>query len=248
MNKPPSGSAAKSKKPYYLAEYLTFLDTFIKSRAPTGNLGLQSPEVSDEIYNSEEQSNSTQDLSDIDEESTASLRDISQSLRRPTHNPLDTDTSATSTPEPSSSNVAKSNIKRLRNKNTSTLSELNRTAINYFEERTKRTQNSVTSVMDPDEAFLKSVLPDMKNMNEYQKRNFKVAVLHLAGRILNQPVIAPVSSVPLQDITRQQSNLSNTQMLLPQYSIVSQITDSPANNSNQNTEENQNIQDFLYQL
>jgi hypothetical protein len=35
-NKLPSGSGAKTKRPYYLAEYLNFLEPFTKSRKQTG--------------------------------------------------------------------------------------------------------------------------------------------------------------------------------------------------------------------
>jgi len=34
--KPPSGSAAKFKKPYYLAEFLHFLEPFTKARKQSG--------------------------------------------------------------------------------------------------------------------------------------------------------------------------------------------------------------------
>lgn len=48
---PSSGSAAKSKKVYYLTEYLGFLEPFTKSRSQTGNLLTENSE--DESVNEE---------------------------------------------------------------------------------------------------------------------------------------------------------------------------------------------------
>lgn len=232
LNKNTSGSAAKSKKQYYLADYLCFLDTYIKSRQPTGNLQPLSPEIADE------HSNSTQDLSDVDES-----RDTNEFSRQAIS--ITTDTSAPSTPEPSTSASVQSGYKRQR-KRSATINEVNTAAIDYFEFR-KKQHNSASSATDPDEAFLKSVLPDMKNMTETQKRNFKVGVLHLAGQILNQPVVTPSSLAyndapsssslitPIQNKPAQRQEQNVYTLLLPQFSPVSQTTNSPAPNSNQDS-------------
>ncbi|XP_028164360.1 transcription factor Adf-1-like [Ostrinia furnacalis] len=262
INKPPpSGSAAKSKKPYYLSEYLHFLDTFIRSRTPTGNVQSQSVETDKERESevTEEQSNSIPDISDADEESFT--RDETLEANRI---PGLSDYSNPSTPE--TSVPIQSNFYRRKNKQATSLSEVNRSAIKYFDERKKR-QNSAPAVLDPDEAFLKSVLPDMKNMTEAQKRNFKVAVLRVAGEILNQPVVTPPSILPHYSVIQQStdclasnSNRSlpvisasssserleqdrtndwNESIFLPQYSVVSQATsvDSNVPESNQTIEE-----------
>lgn len=45
-------------------------------------------------------------------------------------------------------------------------------------------KRSEESDEDPDMMFLKSLLPDMKSMNDSQKRKFKIGILNLSDNIL----------------------------------------------------------------
>ena len=148
---------------------MNFLDTFIRTRTPTGNLQSSPAQTAENdeaptfFTDFEDQANSISNVSD----------DI-------------LDTAATSTPEPGTS-TSQSKYYRRKTKQTFTLNDVNKSAMNYFEE--KKRQSSAQIVQDPDEAFLTSVLPDMKNMTETQKKIFKIAVLCIAGEILSQPVV-----------------------------------------------------------
>lgn len=141
---------------------------------------------------------------------------------------MHTDTSAPSTPEPG--RRTSSDKKRLRNKKSS-LDDLNKAVIDYFENKKKRLELA-PAITDPDAAFLKSILPDMKKMSEANKRNFKVAVIQLAGQYLNEPVTitSPLSVPPVPEMISS-TPISRNQFLLPQYSPItpiSQTTYSPA--------------------
>lgn len=172
MNYPPSGSAAKPKSSYYLAEHLDFLDMFIKIRKPRGNV--KSPESPSGLDTSQCHFGS------------GHFGDTEESVQQ-------SDTSNTSTSEPDMSRLPykrKSGYQtKPRNQMNPMHSDMN-TAFQYFEQR-KNLRAQGKQSEDPDESFLKSILPDMKCMNEHQKRNFKVGILNLAGQILNQPVMVP---------------------------------------------------------
>jgi len=51
-NVPPSGSGVKPKTPYYLTEYLQFLQPFTKSRMQKGNVPLPENKESDNVSDS----------------------------------------------------------------------------------------------------------------------------------------------------------------------------------------------------
>ncbi|KAG8233810.1 hypothetical protein J437_LFUL008030 [Ladona fulva] len=62
------------------------------------------------------------------------------------------------------------------------LLEVNRSVLEYFE--FKKSLNTKTN--DPDLDFFKSILPDMREMSNDQKRRFKIGILNLAGQILSE--------------------------------------------------------------
>lgn len=80
-------------------------------------------------------------------------------------------------PPPTSSKAARAII----NKKTPSLSELNRSAIENFNEKNKNLVQKSGSVIDSDLAFLQNVLPDIKLMSNRQKRLFKIGILQLVA-------------------------------------------------------------------
>ncbi|XP_008188674.1 uncharacterized protein LOC103310953 [Acyrthosiphon pisum] len=168
--KPPSGSAAKIKKPYYLAEFLHFLEPFTKSRKQSGYMPALPPlnnecsEQNEIIGNFSESEEDNIDNNPIED------------------NPNDSNSSFTE-PKPQqwiSSTKSSSFQKKQRSVG---LEEVNKAALDFFAKKKK----SDLPVEDVDLCFFKSLLPDMKLMNPEQKRRFKFGVLSLIGNILDEP-------------------------------------------------------------
>lgn len=162
-----SGSAAKTKRPYYLAEYLHFLQPFTKSRKSKGNISFPPSEIS----SPEETQEVERDVSDQHE------HDPQDSFPQPSNTVVNVPVEDEGFATPISQKIKKFK------KATVSLSDLNKTAVEYFQSRQadkeKKTEN-------PDLNFLKSLLSDMNEMNSDQKRRFKIGILNLAGQILNE--------------------------------------------------------------
>lgn len=75
------------------------------------------------------------------------------------------------------------------------LDDVNRAAFDFFNSKKKKI---VPEEEDPDLFFLKSLLPDMKSMNDDQKRRYKMQMISVAGSILSEPKLSS---------NQQQSNL-----------------------------------------
>jgi len=75
------------------------------------------------------------------------------------------------------------------------LDDFNRIAFDFFNSKKKKI---VPEEEDPDLFFLKSLLPDMKSMNDDQKRRYKMQMISVAGSILSEPKLSS---------NQQQSNL-----------------------------------------
>lgn len=73
-----------------------------------------------------------------------------------------------------------------------TLKDVNKSAFDYFNQKNYQAKSNS---LDPDLAFLQSVLPDLKAMSSDQKRRFKIGVLNLAGQLLSEN---PAASTPQQ--------------------------------------------------
>lgn len=56
--------------------------------------------------------------------------------------------------------------------------------LDFFNSKKKKI---VPEEEDPDLFFLKSLLPDMKSMNDNQKRRFKMQMISVAESILSEP-------------------------------------------------------------
>lgn len=155
-----SGQPGKRVKEYYLASHLLFLDPFMKTR---GNKYNTADEVVDTPIVKEETEGSELDDDDYYETVIMSPDNSQDTCTYP----LAPSPSPSTSREPKSLKVA------------SPLSTTNEIGC-----RKRKSSSSITP-LDPDMAFLQSVLPDIKSMNEAQKRKFKIGILKLADDILS---------------------------------------------------------------
>lgn len=163
-NNKPSGSCSKRIKPYYLAEQLRFLDSFTKSRTPKG------------VYKVEESVLGSSTLN-TPECGTAIQIDGDAEHSRDTPTPSFTDKRTTNDQIDENFSIANKIIKK--NKYVS-LKDVNASAMSYFESRKLA---SSKEKQDPDLAFMYSLLPDIKDMTNEQKRRFKIGTLQLISEI-----------------------------------------------------------------
>nr|CAD7411071.1 unnamed protein product [Timema poppensis] len=182
----PSGSGARTKKPYYLAGHLQFLQPFTKSRKSQGNISTTQPV----IYSLKTEQ--TQEEHDVDNNFDKEPEDARTEDRQTKR-----DISPKVASKPSEDNSFRTQASKKQKKTPkcpTSIAEINRSASDYFE--SKNTSCAEMNSDDPDLAFVKSVLPDMKEMNNYQKRRFKIGILNLAGQILSEykPTVSPVLS------------------------------------------------------
>lgn len=98
-----------------------------------------------------------------------------------------------------------------KRKRVTTLSDVNEQAFKYFEKKEKRMEErnneQTREPVDPDMAYLQSLLPDMKAMDERKKRKFKMGVLELADKLLN-PVNFESSSSQSSYVLHQPCHLN----------------------------------------
>lgn len=157
---------------------MTFLLPYTKSRATKSNIVTSSPVANDENSNSE--------LGNTDE---VPYSEDEGELESEVISPNTPDSSALAS-EVTPSTFAKV-LKKSRmglNKSRRTLEDVNKSAFEYFESKKASNQNTSSNRQrdeDPDVLFLLSLLPDMKKMNDNQKRLYKIQMLTSAGNILN---------------------------------------------------------------
>lgn len=183
----PSGSAAKKKKPYYLAEYMTFLLPFTKSRTMKSNIQTASP-VADS-GNSDSELDNNDELSNSQYEEGLQNEAFSPITPRHSSYTPDSFAPASEVTRASTSNKVSKKSRMSLNKSGPTLDDVNKSAFQYFEN--KKASNQITSGKrqideDPDVLFLLSLLPDIKKMNDNQKRRYKIEMLTSAGNILDE--------------------------------------------------------------
>lgn len=196
-----SGQGAKRVKEYYLAPYLLFLDPFLKSRKSKGNID----EESDTLSN-EEEAGMSEHEANTDNAEVLSLDNNSTLSMASPRSPLPSPSTSTHTePIPQRNDFIR---KRKKAASAISINDVNNQAYQYFEKKqhmlesqnmTKKT-NTTMEPLDPDLAFLHSVLPDMKSMNSTQKRHFKMGILNLSEQILS----STTSAVPAPPTTISQ--------------------------------------------
>lgn len=147
------------RRPYYLADHLSFLHPFTKTRAMKLNdTSPESPEQDTELHPPIE----TKYLQDINSQSSHQ----------------------SSCEEDSASSLATAPRNKRKGKLVSYETMLaKRTSTNGS---TTASNSGDGQNPDPDYSFLLSVLPDMQEMNSEQKRRFKIGILNLAGQILKK--------------------------------------------------------------
>ncbi|KAL1490357.1 hypothetical protein ABEB36_013068 [Hypothenemus hampei] len=192
----PIDSATRKKKPYYLAEHMTFLLPFTKSRQLKRNIDvswLKKAETSEGHDSSSDQEND--DTGDF-LKCEADVGTISPIPSTSTHKSLkeNSEPSETSRTIPSSQYQEEPTptraVKKYRTTSNSTasLEDVNRCALEYFQNKNESLRKipSMRPILeDPDVSFLMSLLPDLKEMNDKQKRRFKIEILNAARNILD---------------------------------------------------------------
>lgn len=182
-------------KQYYLADHLHFLDTFLKSRQSKGN-------IVTEVEVTEEGGGGGGDEEE-EEEAGGGEEDDTQSSTQGANDPItanqDTPKPNTSLPPPTSEQKKDSGYRK-RTRPSTSLSDVNSSALKYFEIKQRlldqKSQSNSNPNPDPDLAFLHSILPDMKAMDSRQKRRFKMGVMQLTDDILKDTDVSPRNSLP----------------------------------------------------
>lgn len=238
----PSGSGAKKSKEYYLAGHLQFLDSFLRSRQSKGNIVIEEKSTQEEPKDSEDENHDGDMDENFDESESGQDTNNSFIDDIPT-------TPTTAMPPPPPERTRDSGSKKKRK----TLDDVNSSACKYFEAKQqvveRRQQSNATSQPDPDMAFLQSVLPDMKAMDNRQKIRFKTGILNLAEEILyGQPVQKAGSSKIAQSkgSSLNNSSIRATELESP-MAIVDYTTNGEQFNMQQQIEQEHdfNIQKYL---
>lgn len=170
-NKNPSGSSGKKKRPFYLEDVMRYLIPYTKSRYQSGTAE-----------------------PDEDEKNCSQMKEdrVEENVNIPHKNIEETQEGNEICPSDllACSFVSKETPERFsfkKRKIQSTESLNNKYILN-----TKRKESSDEE--DSDLLFLKSLLPDLKKLNDAQKRRFKQRIFVLYDEILNEDSVR----VPLQ--------------------------------------------------
>lgn len=167
------------------------MDSFLKSRQSKGNFKTEL-----EVRQEKEETSGDENLN----ETTFKDNDATQSFTQDDNHPTTDAMPQPSTPLAAPPPEAKQNSGyRKRTTSAANLSDVNTSAFKYFETKKKlleQKQCGSSTLPDPDMAFVRSILPEMKAMNERQMRKFKLGVMQLADDIINDTVVpSSISSV-----------------------------------------------------
>lgn len=204
-SKKPSGSSGRKKKPFYLEDAMKYLIPYTKSRHQTGTADSDEAEVSDSDFQLEESQTVTEKEDNVNI-SNISQKNIEQSQIQKVNETSTSDllesnsvpsvSSELSEETPQGSSSKKRKIqKHTENWENSAVQCL--TALsNKYNANTKKKESSDEE--DADLLFLRSLLPDLKKLNDAQKRRFKQRVFALFDDILNEDSVHnTVQHVPL---------------------------------------------------
>ncbi|KAF5295543.1 hypothetical protein FQR65_LT10406 [Abscondita terminalis] len=203
----PSGSGASVKRPYFLSEYISFVLPFTKSRQSKGNVEapkneteelkseqLVSPNEVENYKNNQGRKHDSDDEQSITEEVNQDVSDAVSSQQDNLKKRND------------SFNLKQGKEKKVYPVLTL---EVNKSALEYFEKYKQAAHRPPTLTNDDaDIQFLLSLLPDLKKMNDKQKRQYKVGVLNLDDQIFEEPVISHTTSPQTLECFRSYSSLS----------------------------------------
>ncbi|XP_050433891.1 uncharacterized protein LOC126841445 [Adelges cooleyi] len=211
-NKLPSGSGAKFKRPYYLSEYMKFLEPFTKTRKQTVNISpistVEQSELAENINENDDDDNDLpKDVPDTDEEELSEVVEDNQPLKTCTIKPI-----------------------LIKKRQSVQLDEVNKDAFDFYISKRKK----MVPEEDIDLCFLKSLLPDMRKMYEDQKRRYKIQMISIAGSILSEPKI---SSGPKTSSSQQQSNLFSSSAISSNIPTIVGIPNRPQSHLNEASED-----------
>ncbi|VEN45617.1 unnamed protein product, partial [Callosobruchus maculatus] len=181
LKSPRSGSGA-TRKTYYLKDVMQFVLPFMKAKIQSGNL----PHV--------EETTETELLDDDSNDTSQSEEHLDHSEDRPN----ESSPSLSTDPNPSVDKIAPAKklvVSALERKKATempnrsskkrpaaTINEADQSFIKYV--NCKKSKITVPGNSDPKLDFLKSLLPDLNKMNDYQLRQFKKRTLDTIGSIL----------------------------------------------------------------
>lgn len=204
-SKKPSGSSGRKKKPFYLEDAMKYLIPYTKSRHQTGTADSDEDEVCDSDFQLEESQTVSEKVDNVNI-SNISQKNIEQSQSQKVNETSTSDllesytvpsvSSELSEETPQGSSSKKRKIqKHTENWENSAVQCL--TALsNKYNANTKKKESSDEE--DADLLFLRSLLPDLKKINDAQKRRFKQRVFALFDDILNEDSVRnTVQHVPV---------------------------------------------------
>nr|XP_023015791.1 uncharacterized protein LOC111505243 [Leptinotarsa decemlineata] len=183
MKAPASGS--KSKKPYYLKDYLQFILPYVKpvnNVENTGNVPEPPPEISNEdnssanvasdsVLNNNHNENS-QTASYNSEDETNQSEPVMTQQQKPVHQ----------LPVTPASTAFQTCRYRKRQ-----VTEGEKTFVDYLKAKTRKVQDGANSDSKPKTShmhhFLLSLLPDLESMTEEQQRNIKLRIMILIDAV-----------------------------------------------------------------
>ncbi|KAK7868962.1 hypothetical protein R5R35_002594 [Gryllus longicercus] len=168
---------SKFRRPYYLAEYLNFLKPFTKPRKPKASdqnvMALVTfPDITNE-ENSEDESEGLLKKEYFCEDNESQQNEVTSPVEEQSLSFMSCSKRIKRDPEHCASN------------------DVTRSSFDVYQLRQNFSECRAESE-DADFLFLRSILPDMKEMNKAQKRKFKIGILNLAGEILNEIESCPV--------------------------------------------------------
>lgn len=188
-----------NKRPYYLAEHLSYLLPFTKpKKSQTDNDG---PYLEDSISRFLEIDSCISDQN-IEGEELEPHEEI-EFKYQPTDN-SGTDKCESLGHHPESSNKRNGPVHSDSPRMCEKYRRLDVSQDLHVAKNSHLPQN-VIDYSDSDTLFLMSLLPDLKRMNDYQKRKYKIGILRMGGEILNEH---PALTNSCQRTTRRNSSSS----------------------------------------
>lgn len=213
--KKPSGSSGKKKKPHYLEDAMGFLIPFTKPRIQTGNVESDEERIETESYSQVHDSevpgevtvNETEDNIHYSDD-LQSPQDRQEESASPTiqekqsHNLATNEVETQFAPQMSTNDNTKRSFKvpqrkKLKSKqlNSENWEHAAVQCLNDLSTKYKRKMNEPPVEEDSDLLFLKSLLPDMKKLDDVQKRRYKQRILSLYDEVISNEQYVPI---PLQ--------------------------------------------------
>uniref|UniRef100_A0A6P7H439 Uncharacterized protein LOC114345854 n=1 Tax=Diabrotica virgifera virgifera TaxID=50390 RepID=A0A6P7H439_DIAVI len=215
MKPAPSGSSAKSKKPYYLTDAMQFALPYVKvlNSATSGNLPRQAKEEipdDQEEENWDDDSQTAQPLPSPESVSLPASSQKSDSLPVPPPQSYPSEIPLPLSPVHQNYVSSKRNDRNKKSKDGP-----DENFDEYFKLKRKKLEAGMNPMQEANKMFLLSLLPDMNMMSSHQTRKFKRKVIDLMDNILHNSsnILSPNSSIPTdrQALTEVESAYLPTQ-------------------------------------